>query len=94
MRIYLQSAVVEVHDDSASGAEPLLHEDGGGPGLAHQHVAAVDQVLVHVLREVHQQRRLLLVLLGRVLQAPAEHAVTQVVVLDRPASKNGTIYQQ
>ena len=83
---YLQSTIVEIHDNSATGAEPFLHEYGRWERLSliflHQHITTMDQVFIHVLCEVHEKRRLFLVLFGGVVHAPSEHSIAQVVVLD------------
>ena len=50
---HLQCAIVQVHNDCLGRTEPLLHEDASRCGDVPMYkVAAMDQVLVHILREV------------------------------------------
>lgn len=89
--IYLQSTIVEVHDYSFVSTEPFLHEDGGRLSLGFpltEYITAVDQVLVHVLSEVEQQRGFLLVLSRRRLRGERVDFIAQVIVLDGPEQKH------
>ena len=81
--LYLESAVVEVHDNGPGGAEPFLHEDGfrGRSALPSvKDVASRNEMLVHVLGEVYEEGAFLLVLPGSRLIGERVHFVAQVVV--------------
>ena len=95
---YLESAVVQLHDDGLGSAHPALHVHEGGGGRAARWgqvagrltVSAFRQVLVHVLGKVAQQSQPLAQIRRHRVDAVAARLLARVLEIQSTATHTKT----